>query len=561
MSERKPFLNEERIYYGPWQAFERDFARLLIANNFDDVRIIGGPGDAGGDVLGVSRGHLWVFQCKHSKSGRSSAKAVDELANAQRAYGANRMGVVLSLPASNAVKRAIKRYQNLGLIIETFDPNRIMKLMEEAPEYPRTRKILRDYQEEAAEDFYQALVDTGRALMVMATGLGKTVVMAEVVADLIRSEILPTSRVLILAHTRELVSQLHRSFWYQLPKWVHTHQFVGGEFPSYWDGITFATVQSVGKKLGELPAFDLVLIDEAHHVGASTFKQAINSLKPKYLGGVTATPWRGDRYDINEALGPAVVQIGIAEGLSRGFLADVDYRLLADNVDWEFVKNASKHSYSLAQLNRRLLLPKRDGEAARVIVDTYRGENRRGGIVFSPSIEHAYAFAGWLRNMGLRAECISSDSAPREQEVIMARFRAGEYAFVVTVDMFNEGVDVPDVDMIVFMRATHSRRIFVQQLGRGLRATPSKDNVIVLDFVSDLRRMAEVLQLDSEVKSNQLERLGLGDRLVQFSDQSAGNFLREWMLDQADLLLREDNPFLELPQFEFPDTIPPGSVQ
>ncbi len=557
----KPFLNEERIYYGPWQAFERDFARLLIANNFDDVRIIGGSGDAGGDVLGVRQNDLWVFQCKHSKSGRASAKAVDELVNAQRAYGADYLGVVLSLPVSKSIKSAINRYKNLGLKIEAFEPSRLLKLMEKAPEYPITRKTLRDYQEEAAEDFSQSLVETGRALMVMATGLGKTVVMAEVVADLIRSEILPTSRVLVLAHTRELVSQLHTSFWYQLPKWVHTHQFVGGEFPSYWDGITFATVQSVVSKLDELPIFDLILIDEAHHVGASTFKQVIDHLNPRYLGGVTATPWRGDRYDINEALGPAVVQIGIADGLSRGFLADVDYRMLADNVDWEFVKDASKHSYSLAQLNRRLLLPKRDGEAARMIVDTYREENRRGGIVFSPSIEHAYSFAGWLRNMGASAEAISSDSTPREQEVTMARFRSGDYAFVVTVDMFNEGVDVPDVDMIVFMRATHSRRIFVQQLGRGLRATPSKDKVVVLDFVSDLRRMAEVLQLDSDVRSNQIERLGLGNRIVQFSDQSAGNFLKEWMLDQADLLLREDSPFLELPHFEFPYTIPPGSVQ
>jgi hypothetical protein len=143
----------------------------------------------------------------------------------------------------------------------------------------------------------------------------------------------------------------------------------------------------------------------------------------------------------------------------------------------------------------------------------------------------------------------------------MSRFRAGELDLVSTVDLFNEGVDVPDVDLIVFMRVTHSRRLFVQQLGRGLRFTPNKDRVIALDFVTDLRRVAEVIELDKAVKSGSIERLGLGDRLIQFSNRSAGNFLREWMLDQASLFLREEEPTIELPQFEYPQPPPPGAVQ
>jgi superfamily II DNA/RNA helicase len=143
----------------------------------------------------------------------------------------------------------------------------------------------------------------------------------------------------------------------------------------------------------------------------------------------------------------------------------------------------------------------------------------------------------------------------------MARFRAGKLDFVATVDLFNEGVDVPDVDMIVFMRATHSRRIFVQQLGRGLRVSKTKDKVVVLDFVTDLRRIAEVIHLDKAVRGGSVEQLGLGSRLVEFDDKSAGNFLREWMLDQASLLDREDDPLLELPKFNFPEPPAPGGVQ
>ncbi len=348
---------------------------------------------------------------------------------------------------------------------------------------------------------------------------------------------------------------------FQLPKWIPTHQLAEGEWPSFWDGITFATIQSARSRLDLLPEFGLVLVDEAHHVGADIFQATLGRLKPRMLGGVTATPWRGDGYEIEQILGSPLVRFGIAEGLQRGFLSDADYRLMADNIDWEFIQQLSKHRYSLGQLNRKLIIPTRDEEAVRVIKGVFEKEKRKSGIVFSPTIIHAIYFSAMLRRYGLRAEAISSEMSPRERDSLMSRFRAGHLDLVATVDLFNEGVDVPDVDLIVFMRVTHSRRIFVQQLGRGLRFSPNKDRVVVLDFVTDLRRVAEVIELDRAAKSDSVERLGLGDKLVQFNDLSAGNFLREWMLDQASLLLREEEVTIDLPQFEYPEPPPPGGVQ
>lgn len=145
------------------------------------------------------------------------------------------------------------------------------------------------------------------------------------------------------------------------------------------------------------------------------------------------------------------------------------------------------------------------------------------------------------------------DIDPRERAVLLSRFATRGLDFVTTVDLFNEGVDVPDVDMLIFMRATHSRRIFVQQLGRGLRISADKERVVVLDFVTDLRRVAEVIELDSSVRGGGVERLGLGHRLVAFHNQSAGSFLHEWMLDQASLVARESDPVLELPKLNYPD--------
>lgn len=554
------FLDSRRLLSGPWQAFERDVARLLVANSFEDVRIVGGSGDKGADVLGVKRGELWVIQCKFVTNQYPSHRAVDEVVEAARFYEANRLVVAASRAFGPATFAAVKRWESLGIKVELLPAATLIEMARRSPEYPSSRRELRKYQTHAVELFTEALREVGRGQVVLATGLGKTVVMAETVAQLYRDGAIPEERVLVMAGTRELVDQLQRSFWNQLPKWISTHRLMGGEEPSYWDGITFATVQSVLSRVQDLPRFGLVLVDEAHHVGSESFRMVISALAAPMIGGVTATPWRGDGYDIDTLLGQPVVRIGIAEGLRNGFLCEADYRLLADNIDWEFVRERSAHNYSIQQLNRKLLIPTRDEEAAKIIREAFTAEKRRAAVVFCSTVVHAQSFAGMLRLFGFRAETITGEMDPRTRDKTMAAFRRGSLDIVTTRDLFNEGVDVPDVDMIAFMRVTHSRRIFVQQLGRGLRISPNKDKVVVLDFVSDLRRIAEVIELEKAVKGD-IETLKLGGRIVQFRDSGASSFMLDWMMDQADLFNREGDPTLELPHFEYPETGPGGNVQ
>ena len=336
---REPFLDTRRLLRGPWQAFERDVARLLVCNGFDDVRLVGGTGDRGADVLGVKKGQLWVIQCKYTSGGYPPPSAVDEVGEAARFYRADRIFVASSRPIGPGTRDAIQRWRALGIDIETLQPGGLLELAARSPEYPPCRRDLRDYQEEAVANFVAALRETRRGQVVLATGLGKTIVLAEALAQLFRDEAVRYGRALVLAGTRELVDQLHRAFWDQIPKWIATHRLIGGEEPSYWDGITFATIQSVASRIDELPDFGAVLIDEAHHVGSDTFRHVTDRLSDAMIGGVTATPWRGDHYDIDYLLGPPVIRIGIAEGLRRGFLCEADYRLLADNIDWEFVRS------------------------------------------------------------------------------------------------------------------------------------------------------------------------------------------------------------------------------
>jgi len=298
------FIGEQRLLRGPWQAFERDTARLLLHLGFSDVRLVGGSGDKGADVLGVKNGELWVMQCKYS-SGPPPTHAVAEVVNAAAHYSASKLAVVLSRPVTASIQAEIERYRRLGIEVDVIDSGRVLNLVRKSPEYAPARRELHPYQEDASSRLRSALTDTGRGQVVMATGLGKTVVMAETVADLLRDGLLPNRRVLVMADKKEIVRQLNQAFWYQLPKWIPTHVMTGDEKPTFWQGITFGTVQSVASALKTMPEFDLVLVDEAHHVGAQVFRDVLDCLRPKMLGGVTATPWRGDGYDIDAILGPA----------------------------------------------------------------------------------------------------------------------------------------------------------------------------------------------------------------------------------------------------------------
>jgi superfamily II DNA or RNA helicase len=340
---------------------------------------------------------------------------------------------------------------------------------------------------------------------------------------------------------------------------VSTHRLADGERPTRYEGITFATVQTLSKQR-ELPHFDLVLVDEAHHLGAPDYIKTIERLQPKMLGGVTATPWRSDKVSISTWLGTPVFSMGIKEGLAEGFLAEVDYRVFADGINWKFISDQSQFGYSIAQLNKYLLIPTRDDEAIRRIQSVVTDENITRGIVFSPSQTHARSFASDLRRRGFKAASLTSEDDNIQRYRILSQFAAGHLNFICVVDIFNEGMDVPDVDLLVFMRVTHSRRIFVQQLGRGLRISATKRRVVVLDFAADVRRVHAAVDLSKPDDRSSVERLVLSSTHVDFSDKSMGKFFYEWISDLGNIQDFDEDEVVRLPiinpaEFNFPDPL------
>jgi superfamily II DNA or RNA helicase len=241
---------------------------------------------------------------------------------------------------------------------------------------------------------------------------------------------------------------------------------------------------------------------------------------------------------------------GIEAGMRHGYLTQVDYRLYADNVDWDVVRSASQHSYSLGELNSTLFLPQRD-EAIRDELATIWGEiSRPRALVFCRTIEHAERMADTLRrNPRWRSVlAVHNGLHKRERQRRLLAFRSGNVPILTSVDILNEGVDVPDVNIICFARVTHSRRIFVQQLGRGLRLREGKGCVTVLDFVSDLRRIAAVLNIKRELEAADIEVLPeAGRSRIKFSDQRVGSLMDEWIKDAADLETAYDETRLQFP--------------
>ena len=528
--------------------------RLLWHIGFDDVRNIDGAGDAGGDILATLGRERFVFQCKWTTHKTINRSAVDEVERAKARYEADRAVVATNvLPSPSAIKRQ-KALAQVNVRIDFWTGRHLTALFGEIPDRVPTAIKLRPYQAEAVSAVSKDLAERRRALLILATGLGKTVVGGEVIAR--HLVVRPNDDVLVTAHVKELVQQLERALWRHLPKQVPTQLLTGDSKPNDLSGVTCATIESALSAVYDGYRPSLIMVDETHHVSESgSYQRLLDELTEAQHFGVTATPWRGDRYDITQRFGPASFTMGIAEGMAMGYLAQVAYRLYVDNVDWDAVRNASAQDYSVKELNDKLFLPERDEAMLDHLHEAWASTSEPRGIVFCQTIEHAERVAHMLAAASpnwRRARCLHSKQPKRDRDVLMADFRMGRVPIVTTRDILNEGVDVPDVNVICFLRVTHSRRIFVQQLGRGLRLREGKDRVKVLDFITDIRRVAAALNMKRTMESLQanaeIETLDDFDAsTISFSDADVGSLMDAWIKDAADLESAADEAHLQFP--------------
>lgn len=541
-----------------WQAFERNLCRLLTYEGYDNVRLVGQTGDHGADVTGNKAGKKWLFQAKHWKK-PVGLDVAQETINAVYEYKAD-IPVIVS---SNGFDAAVKSYQSTLLArkipLQLWDSNTLVSRTKRLPDKTYNTKEPRDYQSTAIDEIVNAYFagDGNRALVVMATGLGKTFVAAESVRRIRANN---PCKVLVCAHTNDLVYQLEKAFWPFLKPSEKTLIWNSYERPTaeMLDGadMTFACVDSVSGWIEagkELPDYGILLVDECHHVGSSMYDRVFDALsagKPggSFALGLTATPWRPDETDLTQYFGEPRVTIDMVTGLNKGFLANVDYRMYTDNINWDALQNVQGHSFSPKQINRTLFINQWDDSVVYTLRDAWSEQPNPRAIVFCGTIEHALIMRDKINTLGFcKAEAIYSGNAGNEYEPlsqykrnrILSDFSDGTVNVVCVVDIFNEGIDVPDVNILVFQRVTHSRRIFIQQLGRGLRISEGKDKVIVLDFVSDIRRFAAGIALKDAVTPHDTQpvRIDIPNKVtfmkVGGEDPESESFLRQWLDDVA----------------------------
>jgi superfamily II DNA or RNA helicase len=519
---------------------------------FADIINIDGPYDQGGDLIGTRGGRRWVFQSKWKSYGPAAPGAIDEVIKAKAYYHADHAVVVTNTHFGPQAYKRQRELATAGIRVELWSGKELTDLYsDDAYTMPRiAAPELRPYQATAFERIVADLDSTGRALLILATGLGKTVVGGEVIARHLAAD--PAAKVLVVAPTKPLAEQLERALWRHLPKSIRTNLLTGEHKPDDLRGVTCATVPTALSfvKSGYHPF--LVMIDEAHHVGEDgQLAEMLDILRKAAQFGVTATPWRGDQFDIRNRFGEPSYVLGIEEGMRLGYLADVRYQLFLDSIDWDFVPHVSQHGYTMKDLNARLFLPERDEAIRDQLINTWRSTANPRAIVFCRTIEHAERVAQLLSQVPQwkAAESVHAQLDRRERQLRLMRFRNGEIPIIIAVDILNEGVDVPDVNIICFARVTHSRRIFVQQLGRGLRLRPGKSHVEALDFVSDIRRIAAIMNIHSALATDEIETLRLADRgtSFEFSDQRAEELMREWIKDAASLETALDEARLQFP--------------
>ena len=385
-----------------------------------------------------------------------------------------------------------------------------------------------DYQQEILERLQVEREVRGhwRNLVVAATGTGKTVMAASDYKAFTTKH--KRARLLFVAHREEILRQSLQTFRQVLSDYNFGEKWYGGEEPANYEYV-FASKDTLNNRLDSLPLpsdyYDYIVIDEVHHVAASSYRKIINHFTPKVLLGLTATPERMDGEDITQDFdGTISAEIRLDDALNKGLLAPFYYYGITDSVDYSEVAWDKGH-YVASELSR--IYSYNDDRTAVILqsLQKYLTSIRDvRALCFCVDQQHAKYMASKFTLCGLKADVLTSENA-QMRAPLYRRLKNKEINYLFVVDMFNEGVDIPEVDTILFLRPTESLTVFIQQFGRGLRKAEGKTHVNILDFVGNCRaefnytdRMRVMLGRTSMSVSEEMERdcphLPLGCRII-----------------------------------------------
>lgn len=323
-----------------------------------------------------------------------------------------------------------------------------------------------------------------KALVVAATGIGKTYLAA--------FDSRKHNRILFVAHREEIIKQAAQSF-----KNVRNTDDIGffyGNNKDTKNSLIFALVQTLGKdeylkeNYFSRDYFDYIIIDEFHHAVSSQYINIIEYFKPKFLLGLTATPERLDSKDVFSLCDyNTVYEIRLSDSINKGYLVPFRYYGIYDEtINYENVE-FKNGKYNDEKLEEALMINKR----GQLIINHYNKYSSNRALGFCTSKKHAEYMAKYFSENGISSVAVYSGEKGKhseERNIAISKLSKGEIKVIFSVDMFNEGLDIPSIDMVMFLRPTQSPTVFLQQLGRGLRKYKNKKYLNVLDFIGNYKK-------------------------------------------------------------------------
>jgi superfamily II DNA or RNA helicase/HKD family nuclease len=328
-------------------------------------------------------------------------------------------------------------------------------------------------------------------LLVAATGTGKTVMAALDYRTLREQRGGELPRLLFVAHRKEILRQSLRTYREVLADGGFGELLYNGREPRDWTHV-FASVQSLNlRRLEQLDPghFDIIVIDEFHHATASTYRRILDHFKPTELLGLTATPERMDGRNVQDEYfgGRIAAEMRLWEALENDLLCPFHYFGTPDGTDlsqvtWRagtYDRDELENLYTAGHAHALIVIKQ--------VRDKISNPASMRALGFCVSKKHAHFMADRFRDAGFQAAALDSDSTGAERERTLRDLKDGRIQVIFSVDLFNEGLDIPDVDTLILLRPTNSATVFLQQLGRGLRRTPNKPVLTVLDFIGQHR--------------------------------------------------------------------------
>ncbi|KOO56976.1 restriction endonuclease subunit R [Rheinheimera sp. KL1] len=325
-----------------------------------------------------------------------------------------------------------------------------------------------------------------RNLVVAATGTGKTLISAFDFARFIKEK--PDAKFLFIAHKEEILIQARQAYRGVLKLGQFGELWVGGYRPEHHHQL-FVSIQTLNNQLDSIKLsadfYDYVVIDEVHHITAASYRAALDYFQPKILLGLTATPERHDGGNIlDDFCGVIAAEMRLPEAINRRHLCPFQYFGIDDDTDLRGI-SWNRGRYDISQLSN--LYTHNQSRVNKVLQSMQQIITDIGSmkaLAFCVSREHATYMCSQFLLKGIKSDILTSDNSDERQQKQQA-IRAGSINVLCVVDIFNEGVDIPEIDTLLLLRPTESLTIFLQQLGRGLRLADGKECCTVLDFVGN----------------------------------------------------------------------------